>query len=258
MINLENITVILDETINAGNLGAIARVMRNFGLKDLILINPRCDFNEEAYARARHAAWVLEQAKICKSLDEASPQFNLILGTSRRGAQRLHMRMSPRLSAQEIDKRYSDARIGLLFGNEKSGLTNEDLEKCAWYITIPTHPSFESLNLSHSVAVILYEIACLSKFGQNQLYKEPAEDVKIDHLFDHMVSFLKTVGFPVRNSPQRVYSDLKRLISSADVRRTDVNLIHGLMRYLEEKYLGGWIEDDIGNKKKQAEKDKPA
>jgi TrmH family RNA methyltransferase len=241
MINRDNIYIVLKDTIYPGNIGATARAMANFGLKNMALVNPQCEFTEETYSRARIAAPIFENAPIYKNLDELSSELAVLVGTSRRGAYRLHMRTSPRLAVEEIADKYSHVKTGIVFGSENAGLSNEDLEKCAWYITIPTHPDFESLNLSHSVSIIAYELYAFEKSATEDLYKTPAPVDQVEGLFRHMVQFLQAVGFPNRGSEGRVYADLKRVISSADLKLTDVNLMHGFMRYIEYKYLGSWL-----------------
>ena len=243
MINPNNIYIILKGTRYAGNIGAAARAMMNFGLKNMILVSPRCKFNEDAYAKARYAAHIFENAPVYETLDEIAPDFQVLIGTSQRGANRLHMRMSPRISALEIAAKYSHVKTGIVFGDEKAGLSNSDLEKCAWYVTIPSHPDFKSLNLAHSVTVVAYELFLTTIKAEDEIYKEPAESEQVQRLLDHVIQFSKAVKFPNRGSPDRVFADMKRALSSADLRRTDVNLLHGFMRFMEEKYLGGWLED---------------
>jgi tRNA (cytidine32/uridine32-2'-O)-methyltransferase len=241
MINPDNIYIVLKDTIYPGNIGAAARAMANFGLKNMILVSPKCEFTEETYSRARIASPIFENAPIYKNLEDLSSDLAVLVGTSRRGAYRLHMRTSPGLAVEEIAGKYPHVRTGIIFGSESSGLTNEDLEKCAWYITIPTHPDFESLNLSHSVAIIAYELYKDGREAADELHKAPAPSDQVEGLFRHMVQFLQEVDFPIRGSKERVYADLKRVISSADLKLTDVNLMHGFMRYIENKYLGGWL-----------------
>jgi TrmH family RNA methyltransferase len=244
MIDPDKIHIALVGTRYAGNIGAAARSMMNFGLKNMLLVKPRCSLDDKAYNKARQASAIFENARIFKSLDELAAEFPLLIGTSRRGAYRLHMRMTPRLTAEEISDRYSKVKTAILFGDEKAGLKNEDLEKCAWYINIPSHKDFKSLNLAHSVTVIAYELFLLSRNEAEDLYKSPSDDNDAEYLFRHVTSFLKAIDFPSWGSAQRTYADVKRILSSADLKKTDVNLAHGFMRYLEEKYLGKWIKED--------------
>jgi TrmH family RNA methyltransferase len=244
MITQDNIHIALVHTRYSGNIGAAARSMMNFGLKNMILVKPRCSLDGEAYEKARHASAIFENARIYNSLEDLAAEFPLMIGTSRRGAYRLHMRMTPRLSAEEISEKYSQVKTAIVFGDEKGGLKNEDLEKCAWYINIPSHKDFQSLNLAHSVTVIAYELFLQSRSENEDIYKKPANDNDAEYLFRHITSFLKAIDFPNWGSTHRTYADIKRVLSSADLKKTDVTLAHGFMRYIEEKYLGGWIKED--------------
>lgn len=241
MFNPDNIFIVLLRTRQPGNIGAVARSMMNFGLKNMILVDPHCRFNDETYVRARHAAPIFENAQIADSLEEVAGRFQLLLGTSRRGAFRLHMRMTPRLAAQEIHQNYALVKTGFLFGDEKSGLTNEDLEKCSWYVNIPVHPDFPSLNLAHSVTIVAYELFQAFREDGEDLYKSQARQKQVEYLSRHIRRFLDEEGFPSRGSADRVNCDIRRMLASADLKKTDVTLLHGLMRYLEEKHLGGWL-----------------
>jgi len=242
MVNLDNITIILKETYYDGNIGSAARAMMNMGLRNMILIHPLCRFTEDAYAKARYADQIFENAPVYDTLEEVAPQFELMIGTSHRGAFRLHMRTSPGVMAGEISKRYGHVKTAVVFGDEKAGLSNSDLEMCAWYVSIPSHPDFESINLAQSVMIICYELYQASLKDYDEIFKEPAKGKNVRQLMLHLEKFLKTVGFPNRGSDKRAISDIRRVISSADLKRTDLSLAHGFLRFMEEKYLGGRID----------------
>lgn len=243
MIDLNNITIILKGTYYDGNIGSAARAMNNMGLKKMILVNPRSKTMAEAYSMARSASWIFEKAPRFDTLEEAVKDFDLVLGTSRRGAYRLHMRTSPRVMADEIAKKYNHVKTAIVFGDEKAGLSNEDLQLCSWYVKIPSHPSFESLNLSQSVMVICYELYLGSLKDPDELLKESATHESIQNFMIHLEQFFKSTGFPDRGSENRVFTDIRRVISSADLKRTDVNLAHGFLRFMEEKLFGGRLQD---------------
>ena len=256
MINLDNITIVLKGTYYDGNIGSAARAMMNMGLKNMILVNPRCRYRDEAYSMARSAAKIFEKAPAYETLKEAVKDFDLVLGTSRRGAYRLHMRTSPKIMAEELANKYADVKTAILFGDEKAGLSNEDLSLCAWYIRIPSHPAFESLNLSQSVMVVCYELYKASLAEPEEFLKDSATPESIQNLIIHMQQFLHAVKFPDRGSPDRVFADIKRVIASSDLKRTDVNLAHGFMRYMEEQLMGKRLPNFKGEKIRENEEQK--
>ena len=152
-------SVILMEPENAGNIGAIARVMKNFECSNLILINPLADpLSLEARVRSKHGMDVLEKSKVISSLNELD-SFDFLIGTSAHiGGDHNPLRIA--ISVEEMigNLRTLSGKIGLLFGREGHGLTNDELNKCDLFVSIPSSPDYSTLNLSHSVGIFLYEL----------------------------------------------------------------------------------------------------
>jgi TrmH family RNA methyltransferase len=143
--------IALIETITPGNIGAVARVMKNFGFNELLLVKPKCNhLSEEAFQRACQAKTILKKAKVINE-DELFKEF--VVGTTSKASRRAHRKV---VTPNNLEFLPEDAV--LLFGREDNGLSNELLEKCDAVITIPTGTNYSSLNLSHSVAIILYEL----------------------------------------------------------------------------------------------------
>lgn len=155
------ITIALLEPISPGNIGAVARVMKNFGFESLILINPRCDpRSEEAIKRARHAKDILKKAKITKNF-EYLKRFDCIIGTTANvGSTDYNI---PRLPVKPEELKIKDKNTVILFGREDSGLTNEEIMKCDFIVSIPASKEYPVLNISHAAAIILYEISKQNK-----------------------------------------------------------------------------------------------
>ncbi|CEG11597.1 putative enzyme [groundwater metagenome] len=155
---MENFSIILVEPIYGGNIGSVARVMMNFGFKNLVMVNPPL-IGIETIKFAVHAKEIVQDAKIFKSFDEMSENFDLLIGTSAGIAGDKNFIRTPISSANLGNVVNVDGNIGLVFGREDFGLSDKEIEKCDILVTIPTDRSYKSLNLSHSVAVILYELA---------------------------------------------------------------------------------------------------
>ncbi|MGE5379297.1 MAG: RNA methyltransferase [Candidatus Saccharibacteria bacterium] len=151
--------VVLVEPEHDGNIGAVARSMGNFAFDDLCMVNP-CPIGEEAFKRAKHAGYVLEKATIVDTLDEAVEGCSLVIGTS--GVITYGPKNYTRipLSARELALRTvdNDGRIALVFGREGIGLTQEELARCDILVHIPSDDGYPTLNLSHAVTIVLYEI----------------------------------------------------------------------------------------------------
>lgn len=150
------LSIIIVEPENDGNVGAIARAMMNFNFSDLILVNPKCDhLSETAINRARHADTILKKAKIVKKI----PKMHTLIGTTARLGTDFNVPRSPMSPDQLIDLLpKSKQNMGLVFGRETTGLTNEEVQQCDFVVTIPTKREYQSLNLSHAVAILLYEL----------------------------------------------------------------------------------------------------
>ncbi|MFA5551733.1 MAG: RNA methyltransferase [Trueperaceae bacterium] len=160
--------IVLVSTKESANVGAAARAMLNFGLRDLWLVAPRCRLDHRAYALASHAAEVLDNATVVQSLDEAIADRTTVLGTSARGrAADNFLVLSPRSAARELD-----AHAAVLFGPEDHGLSNEHLTRCQGQIVIPTL-DFSSLNLAQAVLVVAYELGS----AQADMADEPAKNL---------------------------------------------------------------------------------
>lgn len=163
------ITIILLEPENPGNVGAIARVMKNFGFDRLVIVNPKCDvFSNEAIHRAKYAGNLLKQAKILKKI----PAMDFLIGTTGKLGNDYNIPRVPLMPWQLLEKLDSvntkKNNIGILFGREGIGLTNEEINSCDFVVTIPTSKGYPIMNLSHAVAVLLYELSKLSEKNKKE------------------------------------------------------------------------------------------
>src|SRR3972149_1505765 len=147
------ITIILAEPENDGNIGAIARAMKNFGMKNLVLINPKCDhLSEDAIKRSKHAKDVLRKAKVCKF--EALDDFDVLVGTTAiigSDYNITRLPITPKELAQNINPK---ADVGILIGREGDGLNEKELNRCDFIVSIPSSKEYPTLNISHACAII--------------------------------------------------------------------------------------------------------
>ena len=150
------VTVALLEPISPGNIGAIARAMKNFDLKNLILINPKCNpHSEEAIRRAKHAKDILKKAKIVKNFNYLK-KFDYIIGTTANvGSTDYNI---PRLPIKPENLKIKNKNSVILFGREDSGLTNKEIMSCDSILSIPASKEYPTLNISHSAAIIFHEL----------------------------------------------------------------------------------------------------
>ena len=165
------ISLVLEHPSHPGNIGASARAMHTMGLDKLILINP-CELTEEAYLRARNGKYIIEACEIHEDVAFLD-RFHLLYGTTSR-QRSLHLPVYNASTAATIINQHIDADIAILFGNETNGLSNQLLNKCSAIIEIPAEPGC-SLNLSHALQVICYELRVQKTLPHKQSYATLAE-----------------------------------------------------------------------------------
>jgi tRNA/rRNA methyltransferase len=151
------IRVVLLNPQEEGNVGSIARAMRNFGFNELYLVNP-CQLGGVARAFASHGVNVLESAKTVDSFQSAVKGCDYIVGTTgKKGGHKTPKREA--ITPEQLREKLPDAKIALVFGNEAYGIPNDILEKTDFVVRVPTNPKYPILNLAQSVCIILYEVA---------------------------------------------------------------------------------------------------
>jgi len=155
---MPSIRVVLVEPYYEINIGYVARVMKNFGFKELYLVKPRAQISGIARRYAMKGRDVLERAVILDSINPAIKDAELVVGTTGKTSDTSLLRQT--LSVRTFAKKVSSiqGRVAILFGREPSGLTNEEIKLCDYMVTIPANPEYPILNLSHAVAIVLYEI----------------------------------------------------------------------------------------------------
>jgi len=232
-LRLDSIHVILVGPAIAGNIGATARVLKNFGVKALILVKPEVSpLHPEALARASKAQDILYNTLVFDSLEEALAPFHYVVGTTARTRYKRSI-VFPREIAPVLTALSCQNKIALLFGPERTGLTNEALDMCHSLITIPTAPEHPSLNLAQAVGVILYELFCHSLTGSvSQCLPRLATSQELEAMYRHLLEALSPVGFVVGGKKGHTYRVLKRLFSKIPLTESDVRVIRGICRQI--------------------------
>lgn len=188
--------VILVEPKYAGNAGAVARVMKNFGFKNLVLVNPAFSLDEDECRKfAMHAQEIIDNAELLDSFDEVLEKVDYMVGTtsieSRDDKHHLRKTFLARDFAKEIYK--IDGKVGVAFGREDYGLLNEEIKKCDLLVKIPTSDEYPSLNLSHAVCILLYELFVCKYEPKEVLLADGREKAKMYEFFDEL---LDAINYP--------------------------------------------------------------
>lgn len=239
---MKNISIILVGTQSSGNIGAVARCMMNTGFSDLRLVNPEVHhLNRECLDRAMTAEPIVKKAQVFLTLKEAVSDCHKVVGTS--GKTRVG-RMEWR-TPKEFAEKISTEKTALVFGKEESGLTNEELLLCDQVIAIPTSSDLPSLNLSHAVLIILYEIFIKLNVGANPCVRPSfgqthgsaptntfATQEQKEALFDHMQLALGQINFIDKQNPDKIMRTLRTLISRLNPDDYEVGVLRGICRQI--------------------------
>jgi tRNA (cytidine32/uridine32-2'-O)-methyltransferase len=241
---LDRVRIVLVNTSHPGNIGGAARAMKNMGLTQLYLVEPRSFPDEEATWRASNATDVLDGAVVVPSVEAAIEGCELVLGTSARERRIPWPLKDPRACAAEIGSSQIKGDVAILFGREDRGLTNEELQMCHLHMHIPTNPEYSSLNLAAAVQVAAYE---LRMFALNEVI-EVNEDAgwdfplanaaDIERMHQHMEATLGRIKFVDPQNPKQVFTRLRRMFARIRMDQMEVNIMRGVFnkidRFLEK------------------------
>jgi tRNA (cytidine32/uridine32-2'-O)-methyltransferase len=231
--NLHNISIVLVDTKTPANIGATARCMMNMGLPHLVLVRPPKDPLHEAVKLAAGADTVLDRSQVVATLKEAVVDHGLVFGTSRhKGRLRKNIR-TPRDAAKEIIPFLSRNKVAIVFGNEVNGLTREDLALCSDIMAIPSSDSFPSLNLSHAVMIIAYELFLASRERVLPDPKELAPSKFAEDFYQHLEKTLLDIEFLDQDKPERMMFTLRQLFGRSRLGRRDVAVLRGILSAVE-------------------------
>lgn len=197
-MNLSNVVVILSRPEESRNVGAVCRAMANNSLKTLRIVGKKSDFDEERVRiLAIHAASIWENAQFFDSITEAAKDCTIIAGTTRRRGKKRGKLLLPEEFADTADQISSDGKIAIVFGNERTGLEEEELDECTLGVTIPSSEEFGSLNLSHAVQIISYQIFRKSLEGKNKASRgyTPVSLERLGKTVTEIADNLQKIGF---------------------------------------------------------------
>jgi tRNA/rRNA methyltransferase len=237
MESLSRIRVVLSRTSHPGNIGAAARALKTMGFADLALVAPRHFPDPDATAMAAGAGDVLCNAGVFESLEGALADCSLAVGFSARERELSHAPLTLRDAAPQLLEATSEGKVALVFGNETSGLSNEELARCQRFVVIPSNPAYGSLNLAAAVQVACYELAVAAQtFVAPAARERDAASVgDIEGLFTHLDSAAVSSGFLDPAEPGRFMERMRRMFARIRLERQEVKLLRGLLSALDKK-----------------------
>ena len=233
---LANIRIVLTRTSHPGNIGAAARAMKTMGLSQLVLVEPAVFPNSQADAMAAGSTDLLAQARVCATLAEALADTTLALGVSARRRDIVSEVLTPPEASIRLLTEAQAGPVALVFGNETSGLSNEELSLCQGLVTIAANPDYSSLNLAAAVQVLSYEIrqAWLGHASWPQPEMDAATGDEIEKFYGHMETALAELEFLNPGSPGKLMLKLRRLFARTRLAKEEVNILRGILTAAQE------------------------
>ncbi|MEO8203599.1 MAG: RNA methyltransferase [Betaproteobacteria bacterium] len=237
ILPLDAIRIVLVRTSHPGNIGSAARAMKNMGLRSLALVAPKRFPDPEATALASGADDVLAAASVHASLPEAIGDCVGAYALSARLREWGPENFAVREAAAAALADAQSGPIAFVFGNEASGLTNEELLACQHQVRIPTDPAWSSINLSQAVQVVAYELRMAATAGALVAARaEPLATIaELEGLYGHLEQAAEASGFLDPANPGRLRERFRRLFARARTEREEVNIIRGLLKSLSKR-----------------------
>ena len=232
------IRIVLVDSTHPGNIGAVARAMKNMGLCELHLVRPREFPHAEATARASGADDVLAAAVVCDSVGAALQDCGLVLATTSRGRDQYHRVLDVREAAQRAVAEAAVSPVALLFGAERTGLTNEDMRHAHALLRIPTSDEYASLNLAMAVQVVAYEVLRAARdVTPPTLRTQPlASAQQMDLLYEHLQAVLNDIDFRDRTqSGVNLMTRIRAFLQRAELDHNEVNILRGILTAVQQR-----------------------
>lgn len=238
-MNIADCQFVLVETSHPGNIGAAARAMKNMGLQKLSLVNP-CEHQVyECYARASGAEDVVDNANVYPDLKSAISSSTMVIGTSARLRSLAWPQLSPREAASNVVSHCQQGIVSVVFGRERSGLTNDELGLCSTLLHIPTAGDFSSLNVAAAVQVVAYEILCAAQQMPDlqPAADTPAEQDVVEQFYEHFFSVLETVGYFDPEHPRQLPLRVRRLFNRVQPSVSEIQVLRGFLSAVQKSVL---------------------
>ena len=236
--SLNSVKIVLVGTTHPGNIGAAARAMKNMGIKNLSLVQPKEFPSDVAIYRSKAAKDILEHAQVFNNLEEAIFDCELVIGTSARGRKVPWPILNPKDAAEEVSRSSSHHNIAIIFGREDRGLTNEELGLCNLHVNIPTDPDYSSLNLAQAVQILVYEIrqAILGEQEDKDYWDvELANNDQTELLINHMDELMQQVEFYDVDNPRKLLLRVRRFFKRSRIDVMETNIFRGLFATIQKK-----------------------
>ncbi|MEO6259539.1 MAG: TrmJ/YjtD family RNA methyltransferase [Thermoanaerobaculia bacterium] len=223
--------IVLVEPREAGNVGAVARVMKNFGFGELWIVGRHPELQPLATWWASGADDVVARAQFCETLPQALAEAHVTVATTSLRGRTDQAGLDPAGVAEKFTALEPAQTLALVFGREDKGLKHEEVMQCAHAASIPTDPGYPTMNLAQSVGVFCYELSTSRRPAAAA--RELAAAASVERLHDRAQALLAEVGFLHGDNPDRIYDDLRSIAGRADLEEREVRILLGMLRQIE-------------------------
>lgn len=237
---LENVRIILVNTSHTGNIGSAARAMKTMGLSQLVLVDPVQPPDGQSVALAAGATNILANLRIVPTLAEAIADCSLVVGASARSRTLVWPMLDPRQTGERLATDANQGTVALVFGRERTGLSNEELQQCHYHVNIPANPEYSSLNVAMAVQTLSYEIRMAwlaqQETGVHQVKDEcdyPAQ-ASMELFFQHLEETLYQTRFLHSDRSGHVMMRLRRMFTRMRPDSNELNILRGILTSVQK------------------------
>lgn len=236
---LANIKIVLVETSHPGNIGAVARAMKNMCLSQLTLVSPKIFPSAEATSRAAGADNILMSATVCDNLADALQDCSIVIGASARSRTISWPELAPRECVNFLQTLPDTTQVAIVFGRENSGLKNHELDLCHYLLRIPCNSEFSSLNLAAAVQVVGYEL--FLAFGHQELKAigdagavPLATAAQMEAFYAHLLQTIADIGFLHPEKSRSIMRRLRRIYNRTHLDTKELDILRGILRFSQD------------------------
>ncbi|HGS4675071.1 MULTISPECIES: tRNA (cytosine(32)/uridine(32)-2'-O)-methyltransferase TrmJ [Vibrio] len=231
---LERVKVVLVGTTHSGNIGSAARAMKVMGLSQMVLVDPQCQVDAQAIALAAGASEIALNAQIYPTLEAAVADCGLVVGTSARSRTLEWPMLEPRECGEKLISEANQHSVAMVFGRERTGLTNDELQLCHYHVCVPANPEYSSLNLAMAVQLLSYEVRmaylALQQSSQSStLQEEYPRHQELERFYAHLEQVIMQTEFISAQQPGQVMNKLRRVFTRARPEAQEINILRGIL-----------------------------
>ncbi|MGL4224685.1 MAG: tRNA (cytosine(32)/uridine(32)-2'-O)-methyltransferase TrmJ [Vibrio sp.] len=236
---LDRVKVVLVGTSHSGNIGSAARAMKVMGLSRMVLVDPQCQVDAQAIALAAGASEIALNAEIYPTLEAAVADCGLVVGTSARSRTLEWPILEPRQCAEKLIAEAELHSVAVVFGRERTGLTNDELQRCHYHVCVPANPEYSSLNIAMAVQLLSYELlmawlALKPNQDPHQVESAYPHHQDLERFYQHLQTVITQTEFISAQQPGQVMNKLRRMFTRARPESQEINMLRGILTAVQK------------------------